>query len=102
MQRMSQERATMRYLILLIVVSLLAGCAIDPKQREAHEAAHLRELARVCEKVGYPSGTDQNKDCVIKLLAAEIAQPTIVNYPYSPYPPTLCRTVGSKVICSPY
>ena len=102
MDGMSKERAIMRYLISMAAAVLFVGCAIDPKQREAREAAHLRELARVCEKVGYPSGSDQNKDCVVKLLAAEIAQPTIVNYPYSSYPPTLCRTVGSKVICSPY
>ena len=89
----------MRYLMLLGSLVLLAGCALDPKQREAREAAHLRELARVCEKVGYPSGSDQNKDCVVKLLSAEIAQPTIVTTPYPPMPP-LCHTVGYKLICN--
>lgn len=91
----------MRYLLLVAVPSLLVGCAIDPKQREARETAHLRELARVCEKVGYAAGSEQNKDCVVKLLAAEIAQPTIVTTPYPPMP-TLCHAVGSKVICNPY
>ena len=90
----------MRYLIFLTVAGLLSGCAIDPKQREARETAHFRELARVCEKVGYPTGSDQNKDCVVKLLAAEIAQPTIVITPYPPMP-ALCHAVGSKVICNP-
>ena len=94
----------MRYLIFFIffaAAGLLAGCTIDPKQREERETAHFRELARVCEKVGYPSGSEQNKDCVVKLLAAEIAQPTIVTTPYPPMLP-LCRTVGSKLICNPY
>ena len=92
----------MRYLIFLLAAAdLLVGCTIDPKQREARETAHLRELARVCEKVGFAAGSEQNKDCVVKLLAAEIAQPTIVTTPY-PTMPTLCHAVGSKVFCNPY
>lgn len=94
----------MRYPILLVAAALLAGCAIDPKQREARETAHLRELARVCEKVGYTPGSEQNKDCVVKLLAAEMAQPTIVTAPYpSMYPMypmhPMCHRVSSRVVC---
>ena len=91
----------MRYLTILAAASLLVGCALDPKQREARETAHLKELARVCEKVGYSAGSAENKDCVVKLLAAEIAQPTIVTAPY-PTMPTLCHRAGSRVICNPY
>jgi len=91
----------MRYLMLLGSLVLLTGCALDPKQREARETAHLKELARVCEKVGYGAGSAENKDCVVKLLAAEIAQPTIVTAPY-PTMPTLCHMAGSRVICNPY
>ena len=91
----------MRYLISLICAGLMAGCAIDPKQREARETAHLQELARICEKVGFAPGSGPNKDCVVKLLAAEIAQPTIVNYPHFPGP-TLCHSVGTQVICNAY
>ncbi len=94
----------MRYLMLLGSLVLLTGCAIDPKQREARETAHLRELARVCEKVGYAPGSEQNKDCVVKLLAAEIAQPTIVTAPYPAFYPMhpMCHMVGSRVVCHPY
>jgi len=91
----------MRYLMLLGYIVLMAGCAIDPKQREARETAHLRELARVCEKVGYAAVSEQNKDCVVKLLAAEIAQPTIVTAPYPTMYP-MCHMVGSRVVCHPY
>lgn len=91
----------MRYLVLLCSLALLAGCALDPKQREARETAHLKELARVCEKIGFGAGSTENKDCVVKLLAAEIAQPTIVTAPY-PTMPTLCHMAGSRVICNPY
>ena len=91
----------MRYLTLLVAAGLVSGCAIDPKQREARETAHLKELARVCEKVGFGAGSTENKDCVVKLLAAEIAQPTIVTAPY-PTMPTLCHMAGSRVICNPY
>ena len=90
----------MRYLIFMASVLVLAGCAIDPKEREARETAHLRELARVCEKIGYPAGSDKNKECVVKLLAAEMAPPAVVTTPY-PTLPTLCRAVGSAVICNP-
>ena len=89
----------MRYVILLISLNLLAGCALDPKQREARETAHLQELARVCEKVGFTAGTVSNKDCVVKLLAAEISQPTIVNTPF-PVTPMFCHAVGNQVICN--
>lgn len=85
----------MRYLILLAAAGLLAGCAIDPKEREARETAHFRELARMCEKVGYAAGSEQNKDCVVKLLAAERTPPPVVNAPY----PVFCHTLGSMVIC---
>lgn len=85
----------MRYLILLATAGLLAGCAIDPKQREARETAHFRELARVCEKVGYAAGSEQSKDCVVKLLAAERTPPPVVNAPY----PMFCHTLGSMLIC---
>ena len=91
----------MRYLVFLISLNLLAGCALDPKQREARETAHLQELARVCEKVGFAAGSVSNKDCVVKLLAAEISQPTIVSTPY-PVTPMFCRAVGHQVICNPY
>ncbi len=91
----------MRYLILLCSLVLLTGCALDPRQREARETAHLKELARVCEKVGYGAGSTENKDCVVKLLAAEIAQPTIMTAPYLTMP-TLCHIAGSRVICNPY
>ena len=91
----------MRYLTLLISLSLLTGCVLDPKQREARETAHLQELTRVCEKVGFATGSTPNKDCVVKLLAAEIAQPTIVHTPY-PVTPTFCRAVGNQVICNAY
>lgn len=85
----------MRYLLLLSVAGLLTGCAIDPKEREARETAHFRELARMCEKVGYAAGSEQNKDCVVKLLAAERTPPPVVNAPY----PVFCHTLGSMVIC---
>ena len=98
---LGSERAKMRYLMLLTSIGLLAGCALDPKQREARENAHLQELARVCEKVGYESGSTANKDCVVKLLAAEIAQPIIVNHSF-PLSPTLCHSVGKNVICNAY
>jgi len=91
----------MRLLMLLTSFGLLVGCAIDPKQREARETAHLLELARVCEKVGFEPGSAASKDCVVKLLAAEIAQPTIVNHPY-PITPTLCHNVGKHVVCNAY
>ena len=85
----------MRYLILVATAGLLAGCAIDPKQREARETAHFRELARMCEKVGYAAGSAQNKDCMVKLLAAERTPPPVVNAPY----PMFCHTLGSMMIC---
>ena len=85
----------MRYLILLATAGLLAGCAIDPKQREARETAHFLELARMCEKVGYAAGSEQNKDCVVKLLAAERTPPPVMNAPY----PMFCHTLGSMLIC---
>lgn len=85
----------MRYLILLTAAGLLSGCAIDPKEREARETAHFRELSRVCEKVGYPAGSEQNKECVVKLLAAERTPPPVVHAPY----PVFCHTMGSMVIC---
>ncbi|MEQ1593245.1 MAG: hypothetical protein ABL892_12785 [Thiobacillaceae bacterium] len=88
----------MRYFILVSSIVLLAGCALSPAQREAREAAHLQELARVCEKIGFAPGSEQNKECVVKLLAAEIAQPTIVDAPYRPIQ-TICNTVGKRVIC---
>lgn len=88
----------MRYLLLVAGMVFLAGCAIDPAQREARETAHLQELARVCEKIGLAPGSDQSKDCVVRLLAAEIAQPTIVEAPYRPIQ-TICNTVGKQVIC---
>ena len=88
----------MRYLLLLTAAGLLVGCAIDPKQREARETAHFRELARMCEKVGYAAGSAQNKDCVVKLLAAEMTPPPVVNSRY-PAMPVFCHTLGSMVIC---
>jgi len=88
----------MRYLILVTSIVFFAGCAMDPARREAHETAHLQELARVCEKIGFAPGSDQSKDCVVQLLAAEIAQPTIVDAPYRPIQ-TICNTVGKRVIC---
>lgn len=91
----------MRYLLLLASVSLLTACAIDPKQREARETAHIRELARVCEKVGFAAGSEQNKECVVKLLAAEIAQPNVIHTPYPSMPP-MCYMVGSRLVCPPY
>ena len=85
----------MRYFLTLSVMGLLVGCAIDPKEREARETAHFRELTRVCEKVGYPAGSDQNKECVVKLHAAERTPPPVVHAPY----PMFCHTMGSMVIC---
>lgn len=85
----------MRYLPVAMIAGFLAGCAIDPKTRDARETAHFRELARMCEKVGYAPGTDQNKDCVVKLLAAERTPPPVVNAPH----PFFCHTLGSMVIC---
>ena len=85
----------MRYLMLIGSLVLLTGCAIDPKQREARETAHFRELARMCEKVGYAAGSEQNKDCVVKLLAAERTPAPVVNAPY----PMFCHTLGAMLIC---
>ena len=85
----------MRYLMVFVSLVILTGCAIDPKEREAREAAHFRELARMCEKVGYAAGSEQNKDCVVKLLAAERTPPPVVHSPY----PVFCHTLGSMVIC---
>lgn len=68
-----------------------------PKEREAREAAHFRELARVCEKVGYAAGSEQNKACVVKLLAAERTPPPVI---HPPFPSMMfCHTMGSMIIC---
>ena len=92
----------MRSLSVLLGMGLvLAGCATDPAQRAARESAHLRELARVCEKVGYAAGTEANKDCVVKLLAAEISQPRVVEYPFRPGP-TFCNAVGRHIVCNSF
>ncbi|MHB8914752.1 MAG: hypothetical protein ACYC4K_02945 [Thiobacillus sp.] len=85
----------MQYLMLIGSLVLLTGCALDPKEREARESAHFLELARVCERVGYATGSEQNKDCVVKLLAAERTPPPVVNAPY----PMFCHTLGSMLIC---
>jgi hypothetical protein len=79
---------------------LLLGCATDPAMREAAENAHLKELTSLCEKVGYAPGSDENKQCMVKMLAAEKSQPVYIQ-PYFPAQ-TLCNRVGGQVVCNSY
>jgi hypothetical protein len=86
--------------IALSGVLVLAGCALDPAQREAAENAHLKDLTALCEKVGYAPGSDQSKECMVKMLAAEKSQPVYLQ-PYYPAQ-TFCNSVGKQIVCNQY
>jgi hypothetical protein len=54
----------------------------------------------LCEKVGYAPGSDQSKECMVKMLAAEKSQPVYLQ-PYYPAQ-TFCNSVGKQIVCNQY
>jgi hypothetical protein len=88
------------FLVAMCGVLAVSGCAMDPAQREAAENAHLKDLTSLCEKIGYAPSSDQSKECLVKMIAAEKSQPIYVQ-PYYPTQ-TLCNSVGGQVICNSY
>lgn len=75
----------MRFGYLLVL--LLAGCA-TPEQRQARIDTMIANMGRACEKIGHAQGSEQYKECVTRLLAAEAGRPP----PASAALPTPART----------
>lgn len=80
----------MRYVLIAL---MLAGCA-TPEQRIERGAARA---VMACEKIGYASGTPENKECAAKLMQSS-AGATRVDSGYSPTNST-CQTVAGQTHC---
>lgn len=49
--------------LYLIVLLLLAGCA-TPEQRADRM---ISRYGPICERIGYPSGSDKYRDCIVQM-----------------------------------
>jgi hypothetical protein len=72
----SKEHTMHRYIMACVGALLLAGCT-TPEQKAASMQAEMDRMMLVygpaCVKLGYPSNTDQWRNCVLHLSAKDDA-----------------------------
>ena len=65
----------MRKMILIFAVLGLAGCALTPEQQAAAVKADVDRMIATygpgCDRLGYKSGDDKWRDCVLRLAQRE-------------------------------
>ena len=65
----------MRKLPPLVLIALLAGCAVTPAEREARMQRDVDQMVHlygpICDKFGYKRDSDPWRDCVLKLDTRE-------------------------------
>lgn len=58
-------------LLPLLMIALIAGCAVTPAEREARMQREVDQMVLlhgpVCDKLGYKRDSDPWRDCVLKL-----------------------------------
>ena len=58
----------------LVVLLALSGCA-TPEQRAEETANFINaNYAPVCERLGYTSGTDAHRNCMVQMFTADQAR----------------------------
>lgn len=71
-------------IVLAVITAFLAGCA-TPEQQAARNAQKVDRLVQIygpaCDKLGYKSGTDQWRNCLLQLSVKD----DMAHYSYSPY-----------------
>jgi hypothetical protein len=74
---LKQKGVTMRRFIVLPLMLLMAACT-TPQERAARLQAEVDQMMVVygpaCNKLGYPAGSDQWRDCVLRLAARDDAE----------------------------
>jgi hypothetical protein len=68
----------------IFALVLLAGCATPEQRAMAHQAQMdrtMQEFGPACSRLGYQSGTDQWRNCVLQLSVKE----DLDHYGYGPH-----------------
>lgn len=69
----------MRRLIVPALIASLVGCAaLTPAERSAQMQNEVDEMIQIygpaCEKLGFPSDSDQWRDCILKLNTSKVLE----------------------------
>ena len=89
----------MRY-SLLIVAMLVSACGLDPAYRAAQEEKRIARYDAACKRLGFEAGTQQLKDCRLKMYTTEVQALHSGGSTYTPQKSVSCYSSGPWTQCN--